>query len=143
MLGFVPQNCSLSASWIERGLPTHSSHTDILEIAFRRQESQRSVARPHGPGLFFGQWAQYCGTQHAKMYINSPEDFNAWVRRQRAHPDCWVCRNFCRMSLSVFAAEKALARGARSSPRHRITRESALHRQRQLSWSVTTLDPTE
>jgi len=39
---------------------------------------------PHETGLFLGQCAQYCGTQHAKMllrvYVDSPEDFNAWVR---------------------------------------------------------------
>ena len=42
---------------------------------------------PHETGLFLGQCAQYCGTQHAKMllrvYVDSPEDFNAWVRRQQ------------------------------------------------------------
>ena len=42
---------------------------------------------PHETGLFLGQCAQYCGTQHAKMllrvYVDTPEDFNAWVREQR------------------------------------------------------------
>jgi cytochrome c oxidase subunit 2 len=42
---------------------------------------------PHETGLFLGQCAQYCGTQHAKMllrvYVDSPEDFNAWVRGQQ------------------------------------------------------------
>src|SRR5580765_445268 len=42
---------------------------------------------PHETGLFVGQCAQYCGTQHAKMllrvYVDSPEDFNAWVGGQR------------------------------------------------------------
>ena len=42
---------------------------------------------PHEAGLFLGQCAQYCGTQHAKMllrvYVDSPEDFNAWVRGQQ------------------------------------------------------------
>lgn len=41
---------------------------------------------PHDAGLFLGQCAQYCGTQHAKMllrvYVENPEDFNAWVRSQ-------------------------------------------------------------
>jgi cytochrome c oxidase subunit 2 len=41
---------------------------------------------PHETGLFLGQCAQYCGTQHAKMllrvYVDSPEDFNVWVRGQ-------------------------------------------------------------
>src|SRR6266704_2768631 len=42
---------------------------------------------PHETGLFLGQCAQYCGTQHAKMllrvYVDTPEDFNAWVRGQQ------------------------------------------------------------
>ena len=48
---------------------------------------------PREAGLFLGQCAQYCGTQHAKMllrvYVDSPEAFNAWVRAQQepANPD--------------------------------------------------------
>src|SRR6266849_5761764 len=42
---------------------------------------------PHEPGLFLGQCAQYCGTQHAKMllrvYVQSRADFDAWVKEQR------------------------------------------------------------
>src|SRR5712672_208667 len=42
---------------------------------------------PHESGLFLGQCAQYCGTQHAKMllrvFVDSPEVFNLWVRGQR------------------------------------------------------------
>jgi cytochrome c oxidase subunit II len=42
---------------------------------------------PHESGLFLGQCAQYCGTQHAKMllrvYVDSPEDFKVWVRAQQ------------------------------------------------------------
>src|SRR5215471_19391344 len=42
---------------------------------------------PHETGLFLGQCAQYCGTQHAKMllrvYVDSPEDFKAWTRKQQ------------------------------------------------------------
>jgi len=42
---------------------------------------------PHETGLFLGQCAQYCGTQHAKMllrvYVDSPEDFKAWAHEQQ------------------------------------------------------------
>jgi cytochrome c oxidase subunit 2 len=42
---------------------------------------------PHTVGLFLGQCAQYCGTQHAKMllrvYVENPEDFKVWVRAQQ------------------------------------------------------------
>jgi cytochrome c oxidase subunit 2 len=51
---------------------------------------------PHQTGLFLGQCAQYCGTQHAKMllrvYVDRPEDFKLWVRAQqgRANEDAKV-----------------------------------------------------
>jgi cytochrome c oxidase subunit 2 len=42
---------------------------------------------PHETGLFLGQCAQYCGTQHAKMllrvYVQSREEFDRWVREQQ------------------------------------------------------------
>jgi cytochrome c oxidase subunit 2 len=42
---------------------------------------------PFETGLFLGQCAQYCGTQHAKMllrvYVDSKDGFDAWVRQQR------------------------------------------------------------
>jgi cytochrome c oxidase subunit 2 len=42
---------------------------------------------PPRAGLYLGQCAQYCGTQHAKMllrvYVDRPEDFAAWVRAQQ------------------------------------------------------------
>jgi len=42
---------------------------------------------PHRTGVFLGQCAQYCGTQHAKMLlrvsVDSPEDFAAWVHAQQ------------------------------------------------------------
>jgi cytochrome c oxidase subunit 2 len=41
---------------------------------------------PHRPGIFLGQCAQYCGTQHAKMLqrvsVDAPDEFDAWVRAQ-------------------------------------------------------------
>ena len=42
---------------------------------------------PQETGLYLGQCAQYCGTQHAKMllrvYVQSREDFAAWIQEQR------------------------------------------------------------
>jgi len=42
---------------------------------------------PHRTGVFLGQCAQYCGTQHAKMLlrvsVDTPEDFGAWIRTQQ------------------------------------------------------------
>jgi len=43
---------------------------------------------PHETGLFLGQCAQYCGTQHAKMLlrvvVDSRADFDKWVHLQQA-----------------------------------------------------------
>jgi len=45
---------------------------------------------PHETGLFLGQCAQYCGTQHAKMllrvYVQTHQDFDRWVREQQQLP---------------------------------------------------------
>jgi len=42
---------------------------------------------PYQTGIFLGQCAQYCGTQHAKMllrvYVDSSEDFATWVHAQQ------------------------------------------------------------
>jgi cytochrome c oxidase subunit 2 len=42
---------------------------------------------PHEAGLYLGQCAQYCGTQHAKMLlravVESRADFDRWVRAQQ------------------------------------------------------------
>src|SRR5580700_4987363 len=42
---------------------------------------------PHETGLYLGQCAQYCGTQHAKMllrvYVESKDEFDRWIRQQR------------------------------------------------------------
>jgi cytochrome c oxidase subunit 2 len=41
---------------------------------------------PHETGLYLGQCAQYCGTQHAKMllrvYVQSRDEFDRWIREQ-------------------------------------------------------------
>ena len=42
---------------------------------------------PHDIGVYLGQCAQYCGTQHAKMLlrviVESPDDFARWVANQQ------------------------------------------------------------
>jgi cytochrome c oxidase subunit II len=42
---------------------------------------------PYQTGMFLGQCAQYCGTQHAKMllrvYVDSTDGFSAWARAER------------------------------------------------------------
>jgi cytochrome c oxidase subunit II len=42
---------------------------------------------PERTGLFLGQCAKYCGTQHAKMllrvYVETPEGFDRWVKEQK------------------------------------------------------------
>lgn len=42
---------------------------------------------PQKPGLYLGQCAQFCGTEHAKMllrvYVDTPEQFQKWVANQQ------------------------------------------------------------
>jgi len=42
---------------------------------------------PHEAGLYVGQCAQYCGTQHAKMllrvYVQPRDEFDRWIQQQR------------------------------------------------------------
>ena len=42
---------------------------------------------PHETGVYLGQCAQYCGTQHAKMllrvYVQPRADFDRWIQQQR------------------------------------------------------------
>jgi cytochrome c oxidase subunit 2 len=42
---------------------------------------------PRTPGLYLGQCAQFCGSQHAMMllrvYVDTPGQFNAWIRNQQ------------------------------------------------------------
>jgi cytochrome c oxidase subunit II len=49
---------------------------------------------PHEPGLYLGQCAQYCGTQHAKMllrvYVQPREEFDRWVHEQQQVPQTGV-----------------------------------------------------
>jgi cytochrome c oxidase subunit 2 len=48
---------------------------------------------PHETGLYLGQCAQYCGTQHAKMllrvYVQTRDEFDRWIQEQSqpAHTD--------------------------------------------------------
>jgi cytochrome c oxidase subunit II len=42
---------------------------------------------PQKPGLYLGQCAQFCGSQHALMllrvYVDTPEQFTAWMKHQQ------------------------------------------------------------
>src|SRR5262249_15283085 len=46
---------------------------------------------PHEAGLFLGQCAQFCGTQHAKMllrvYVQPRAEFDRWIRDQQQAAD--------------------------------------------------------
>jgi len=69
-------------------VPQLAGKTDLIP-----NRTNETWLEPHETGLFLGQCAQYCGTQHAKMllrvYVDGPEDFKAWVRGQQqpVNPD--------------------------------------------------------
>src|SRR5580698_6353090 len=63
-------------------VPRLGGKTDLIP----NHPNQMSID-PHETGLFLGQCAQYCGTQHAKMllrvYVDTREEFDHWVRQQQ------------------------------------------------------------
>jgi cytochrome c oxidase subunit 2 len=66
-------------------VPRLSGKTDLIP-----NHPNRMWIDPHEPGLFLGQCAQYCGTQHAKMllrvYVQPREEFDRWVYQQKQPP---------------------------------------------------------
>jgi cytochrome c oxidase subunit II len=64
-------------------VPELAGKTDLIP-----NHPNRMWMDPQRAGIFLGQCAQYCGTQHAKMLlrvsVDGPEDFAAWVRSQRS-----------------------------------------------------------
>jgi cytochrome c oxidase subunit 2 len=66
-------------------VPELAGKTDLIP-----NHPNRMWMDPQHAGIFLGQCAQYCGTQHAKMLlrvsVDSPEDFAAWVRDQQSLP---------------------------------------------------------
>jgi cytochrome c oxidase subunit 2 len=64
-------------------VPELAGKTDLIP-----NHPNRMWMDPQRTGVFLGQCAQYCGTQHAKMLlrvsVDSPEDFAAWVRAQQS-----------------------------------------------------------
>src|SRR5499425_2006054 len=63
-------------------IPELAGKTDLVP-----NHPNRMWMDPEHTGIFLGQCAQYCGTQHAKMLlrvsVDSPDDFAEWVREQR------------------------------------------------------------
>jgi cytochrome c oxidase subunit II len=63
-------------------VPELAGKTDLIP-----NHPNRMWMDPQHTGIFVGQCAQYCGTQHAKMLlrvsVDSPEDFEEWVREQQ------------------------------------------------------------
>jgi cytochrome c oxidase subunit II len=63
-------------------VPELAGKTDLIP-----NHPNRMWMDPEHTGIFVGQCAQYCGTQHAKMLlrvsVDSPEEFAEWVRDQQ------------------------------------------------------------
>ena len=64
-------------------VPQLAGKTDLIP-----NRQNETWIEPHEVGLYVGQCAQYCGTQHAKMLLNvmvdSPGDFQKWVQQQKS-----------------------------------------------------------
>jgi len=63
-------------------VPRLAGKTDLIP-----NHPNRMWIDPQQTGVYLGQCAQYCGTQHAKMllrvYVQSKDEFDRWIRQQR------------------------------------------------------------
>ncbi len=63
-------------------VPRLAGKTDLIP-----NRANHMWIEPRETGLYVGQCAQYCGTQHAKMllrvYVDTPAQFERWVQQQR------------------------------------------------------------
>jgi cytochrome c oxidase subunit 2 len=63
-------------------IPQLAGKTDLIPNRINRMWFD-----PQRTGVFLGQCAQYCGTQHGKMLqrvsVDSPEDFDVWVKAEQ------------------------------------------------------------
>jgi cytochrome c oxidase subunit 2 len=63
-------------------LPQLSGKTDLIP-----NRNNFMWINPKEPGVYFGNCAEYCGTQHANMLLRviaqTPDDFAAWTRQQQ------------------------------------------------------------
>jgi cytochrome c oxidase subunit 2 len=63
-------------------VPRLAGKTDLIP-----NRVNRMWVEPTETGLYLGQCAQYCGTQHAKMllrvYVQPREEFDRWIQEQR------------------------------------------------------------
>jgi cytochrome c oxidase subunit 2 len=64
-------------------VPRLAGKTDLIP-----NHPNKMWIEPRETGLYLGQCAQYCGTQHAKMllriYVQSREEFDRWIQEQAA-----------------------------------------------------------
>ncbi len=64
-------------------VPRLAGKTDLIP-----NHPNKMWIEPRETGVYLGQCAQYCGTQHAKMllriYVESRQDFDRWIRQQAA-----------------------------------------------------------
>src|ERR1700730_14582592 len=64
-------------------VPRLAGKTDLIP-----NRVNRMWIDPHEVGLYVGQCAQYCGTQHAKMllrvYVDSQERFEQWIQGEKS-----------------------------------------------------------
>lgn len=64
-------------------VPQLAGKTDLVP-----NRTNRTWIEPFETGVYFGNCAEYCGTQHANMLlrviVHTPEDFERWVAAQKA-----------------------------------------------------------
>jgi cytochrome c oxidase subunit 2 len=80
----TPTHLTLMSADVDHSfwVPKLSGKTDLIP-----NRVNHMWVDPHQTGIYVGQCAQYCGTQHAKMLltviVESREDFDKWVANQK------------------------------------------------------------
>ena len=73
-------------------------------------------------GLFVGQCAEYCGTQHANMLlrvvVDTPADFQRWLEHERRAGDRGACRGRRQAGLPGSIVRQLSPRARHAGPRH-------------------------
>ncbi|MEO8204601.1 MAG: cytochrome c oxidase subunit II [Chthoniobacterales bacterium] len=63
-------------------VPQLAGKTDLIP-----NHDNETWVEPFKPGVYFGNCAEYCGTQHAHMLlrviVHTPEDFQKWIAQQK------------------------------------------------------------
>ncbi len=88
-------------------VPQLNGKTDVIP-----NRTNELWLEPTETGLFLGNCAEYCGTQHANMllrvFVEKPEDYEAWARNQQLLPPATSPDPAVELGRQLFAANSCI-----------------------------------